>query len=94
VSACTLVEGSGVLYGIDVLNGSSVYNWDQSPDSDPLSIQDRRYALGSGIPSAAVPIFTPDGVPLLIGGSGGATILDLGIALPRTRTFWFDERGL
>jgi type IV pilus assembly protein PilY1 len=94
VSACTLVEGSGVLYGINVLNGASVFNWDQSPVSDPLSIQDRRYALGSGIPSAAVPIFTPDGVPLLIGGSGGATILDLGIALPRTRTFWFDERGL
>jgi type IV pilus assembly protein PilY1 len=94
VSACTLVEGSGVLYGINVLNGSSVYNWDQSPSTDPLSLADRRYTLGSGIPSSAVPIFTPDGIPLLVGGSGGATILDLGIVLPKSQTFWFDERGL
>ena len=93
-AACTLAEGGGVLYGINVLNGTAVFNWDQSPPSDPLSLADRKMTLGSGIPSAAVPIFQPDGISLLIGGSGGATVVDPGLALPRSRTFWFEERGL
>jgi hypothetical protein len=76
-----------------VLNGTAVFNWDQSPATDPLSIADRRMALGSGIPSAATPIFQPDGISLLIGGSSGATVVDPGLALPRARTFWFEEAG-
>jgi type IV pilus assembly protein PilY1 len=92
VAACTLVEGSGLLYGVNVLNGTSVFNWDQGPVTDPLSVADRRMQLGSGIPSAAVPIFLPKGISLLIGGSGGATVVDPGLALPRARTFWFEER--
>ncbi len=94
VAACTLAEGAGVLYGINVLNGTAVFNWDQSPSTDPLSIADRRMALGSGIPSSAVPIFQPGGISLLIGGSGGATVVDPGLTLPRARTFWFEETGL
>jgi type IV pilus assembly protein PilY1 len=94
VAACTLAEGAGVLYGINVLNGTAVFNWDQSPDTDPLSLADRRMALGSGIPSSAVPIFQPEGISLLIGGSGGATVVDPGLTLPRSRTFWFEETGL
>ena len=94
VAACTLAEGAGVLYGINVLNGTAVFNWDQSPDTDPLSLADRRMTLGSGIPSAAVPIFQPDGISLLVGGSGGATVVDPGLALPRSQTFWFEETGL
>jgi type IV pilus assembly protein PilY1 len=94
VSSCTLVEGSGLLYGVNVLNGTAVFNWDQGPVTDPLSVADRRMQLGSGIPSAAVPIFQPKGISLLIGGSGGATVVDPGLALPRSRTYWFEERGL
>ena len=94
VAACTLAEGAGVLYGINVLNGTAVFNWDQSPVTDPLSLADRRMALGSGIPSSAVPIFQPDGISLLVGGSGGATVVDPGLALPRSQTFWFEETGL
>ena len=94
VAACTLAEGAGVLYGINVLNGTPVFNWDQSPVSDPLSLADRRMSLGSGIPSSAVPIFQPGGISLLVGGSGGATVVDPGLALPRAQTFWFEERGL
>ena len=90
---CKLVEGSGFLYAINVLNGTAVINFDGSSDIDPLTIADRRLALGAGIPSSAIPIFNPDGIPLLIGGSGGATIVDLGITLPKERTFWFEESG-
>jgi type IV pilus assembly protein PilY1 len=94
VAACNLAEGAGLLYGVNVLNGTAVFNWDQSPVTDPLSVSDRSMALGSGIPSSAVPIFQPDGISLLIGGSGGATVVDPGLALPRSRTFWFEETGL
>jgi len=93
-SACQLLEGSGVLYAIDVLNGTAVFNFDGSLVTDPLSLGDRRLTLGAGIPSSAVPIFNPNGIPLLIGGSGGATVIDLGIKLPKERTFWFEETGL
>jgi type IV pilus assembly protein PilY1 len=93
IASCSLAEGAGLLYGINVLNGTAVFNWDQSPATDPLSIADRRMALGSGIPSAAVPIFQPNGISLLIGGSSGATVVDPGLALPRSRTFWFEEAG-
>jgi len=94
VAACKLAEGAGLLYGIDVLNGTAVFNWDQSPDTDPLSIADRRMTLGAGIPSSAVPIFQPDGISLLIGGSSGGTVVKPGLELPRSRTFWFQETGL
>jgi len=94
VAACTLAEGAGLLYGINVLNGTAVFNWDGSEDSEPLSIADRTMTLGSGIPSSAVPIFQPDGISLLVGGGGGATVIDPGLALPRARTFWFEETGL
>jgi type IV pilus assembly protein PilY1 len=93
VAACTLAEGAGVLYGINVLNGTAVFNWDQSPVSDPFTLADRRMSLGSGIPSSAVPIFQPGGISLLVGGSGGATVVDPGLALPRAQTYWFEERG-
>jgi type IV pilus assembly protein PilY1 len=94
VAACSLAEGGGLLYGINVLNGTAVFNWDQGPVTDPLSLADRRMTLGSGIPSSAVPIFQPDGISLLIGGSSGATVVDPGLALPRSRTYWFEEKGL
>jgi type IV pilus assembly protein PilY1 len=94
VAACSLAEGAGLLYGVNVLNGTAVFNWDESPDTDPLSVSDRTLALGSGIPSSAVPVFQPDGISLLIGSSGGATVVDPGLELPRIRTFWFEETGL
>ncbi len=94
VAACSLAEGGGQLYGINVLNGTAVFNWDQSPDTEPLSVSDRTLTLGSGIPSSAVPVFLPDGISLLIGSSGGATVVDPGLELPRVRTYWFEETGL
>jgi type IV pilus assembly protein PilY1 len=93
LASCSLAEGGGLLYGINVLNGTAVFNWDQSPVTDPLSFADRRMTLGSGIPSSAVPIFQPGGISLLIGGSSGATVVDPGLSLPRSRTYWFEEKG-
>jgi len=90
LAACAAQEGAGRLYGIDLLSAVSIFNWDESPDSDPLSVTDRTFSLGSGIPSSAGPIFLPDSVSLLIGG-GSITRIDPGITLPRQRTYWFEE---
>ncbi|NCF83711.1 MAG: hypothetical protein GWP74_19115, partial [Proteobacteria bacterium] len=90
--ACSLAEGLAALYGINVLDGSAVFNWDESPDTDPLSLADRRMILGDGIPSSAVPIFTPESISLVIGTSSGGKTIDPGVTLPRQRTYWFQQR--
>ncbi|GMQ76261.1 MAG: hypothetical protein BMS9Abin01_1531 [Gammaproteobacteria bacterium] len=94
LAACSLAEGEGAAYGINVLNGSAIFNWDESPDTDPLSVADRKLTLGAGIPSSAVPIFTQEEISLLIGTSSGTKTLKTGIKLPRQRTFWFEESNL
>ncbi len=88
---CSIQEGTGKLYAVDVLDGSAVMNWDGVGDDTNLTKSDRTYGLGSGIPSQAVPIFQPEGITLLIGGGGGATSVDPDIGLPRTRTYWGQE---
>jgi len=89
-TSCSLAEGSGLLYAINVLNGAAVYpNWD-GVDTN-LVKGDRTYTLGGGIPSSAVPIFQEEGITLLIGGGGGATTVNPNLALPRQRTYWGQE---
>jgi type IV pilus assembly protein PilY1 len=93
LASCSLQEGSGRLYGLNVLTGEPLKNWDESADDTVLTKPDRVYALGSGIPSQAVPIFQEEGITLLVGGGGGATAVDPGIQLPRVRTYWYQEEG-
>jgi type IV pilus assembly protein PilY1 len=88
---CSIQEGVGKLYAVDVLDGSAVQNWDGVGDDTNLTKSDRTYGLGSGIPSQAVPIFQPEGITLLIGGGGGATSVNPNIALPRVPTYWAQE---
>jgi type IV pilus assembly protein PilY1 len=92
-STCSIIEGVGRLYGINVLNGAPVQNFDGVGDDTNLTQSDRTFSLGSGIPSQAVPIFQAEGVTLLIGGGGGATAVDPDIGLPRFRTYWGEEEG-
>ena len=92
-STCAIVEGVGRLYGFNVLNGAAAYNWDETGDDTVTTKSDRTYALESGIPSSAVPIFQEKGITLLIGGGGGATTVDPNIALPRVRTYWTAQGG-
>ncbi len=87
---CAIAEGKGNLYGVNALNGAAIFNW-ASPDGTTKTTHDRVKALGGGIPSAAVPVFLPEAVSLLIGGGGGATTVDPNIALPRQRTYWFEQ---
>ena len=90
-SSCALAEGSGRLFGVDVLTGGVVFNYDDADGTDERTISDKIYTLGAGIPSSAVPIFQEEGITLLIGGGGGATVVDPDIELPRGRTYWYQQ---
>jgi type IV pilus assembly protein PilY1 len=92
-ATCSIIEGVGRLYGLDVLTGAAAQNWDGVGDDTNLTKSDRTMTLGSGIPSQAVPIFQKEGITLLIGGGGGATSVDPDIGLPRFRTYWNEEEG-
>ena len=87
-TSCSLADGAGLLYAINVLNGAAVFNWDGVGSAVSLAASDRTYTLGGGIPSGAVPIFQAEGITLLVGGGGGATTIDPNLALPRARTYW------
>ena len=89
---CQASQGSGRLYGIDAINASALFeDWLAGGDDTKLETGDRTFALGGGIPSSAVPIFQKQGVTLLIGTGGGARSVDPDIALPRVRTYWYEE---
>ena len=87
-SSCSLAEGSGVLYGVNVLTGGVVFNFDEAED---LSLSDKTFALGAGIPSSAVPLFQEGGITFLIGGGGGASTFDPNLALQGGRTYWYEQ---
>jgi type IV pilus assembly protein PilY1 len=87
-AGCSLAEGAGLLYAINLLNGAAVFNWDAVGSVESLAASDRTYTLGAGIPSGAAPIFQSEGITLLVGGGGGATTIDPNLTLPRTRTYW------
>ncbi len=90
-STCALAEGSGLLYGVNVLTGGVALNWDDADGTENLTLSDKTYTLGAGIPSSAVPIFQEEGVTLLVGGGGGATTVDPNIDLPRGRSYWYQQ---
>ncbi|MDF1819076.1 MAG: PilC/PilY family type IV pilus protein [Immundisolibacteraceae bacterium] len=90
---CLAIEGSGRLYGINAITAAAEFeDWLEGGDDNDFETGDRTYALGGGIPSSAVPIFQEQGVTLLIGTGGGAESVDPDIALPRVRTYWYQEQ--
>ncbi|MCZ6544021.1 MAG: PilC/PilY family type IV pilus protein, partial [Planctomycetota bacterium] len=89
---CEAQEGGGRLYAVDVLNAKAVINFDGIGDDSNLSVGDRTYTLGGGIPSGAGPIFQEEGITLLIGTSAGGESVDPELGLPRVRTYWGQEQ--
>lgn len=85
---CSASEGSGNAFNFNILSGNAALDWDGDGDID---LDDREYELGSGIPSEAVPIFTKEGVTVLVGTGGGAENLGKVSGLPRYRTYWYEE---
>lgn len=85
---CSAAEGSGVAHQFNILNAAAALDWDGDGAITPA---DRSTALGAGIPSGAVPIFTEEGVTVLVGTGGGAENLGKASGLPRYRTYWAEE---
>ncbi len=91
--ACDAREGSSRVFALDIVSaGSSSIDWD-GDDVTQHDADDVVQELGAGIPSEAVPIFTPEGVTLLIGTGGGAQNLGKISDLPRFRTYWYKEES-
>jgi type IV pilus assembly protein PilY1 len=85
---CASGVGNAFAYNFDILSADAALDWDGDGDIDS---SDRSLALGSGIPSGVVPIFTREGVVGIVGIEGGAAQLGVLAGLPRFRTYWYEE---
>jgi type IV pilus assembly protein PilY1 len=88
---CSANVGSGAAFNFDILTTQAVKDWDEDGTLEGNNNDDRRKALGGGIPSDVVPIFTKEGVVGIVGIEGGAAQLGTLTGLPRYRTYWYDE---
>lgn len=86
---CIPAEGSGRAYNFNILSTKAAIDWDG--DGTIEDTADRIADLGSGIPSEGVPIFTKEGVTVLVGTGGGAENLGKVSELPRIDTYWYEE---
>ncbi len=80
--------GDAAAYNLDILSANAGLDWDGDGN---ITIADRKLALGGGIPSDVVPIFTEEGVVGIVGIEGGASQLGVLAGLPRYRTYWYEE---
>ncbi|MDA0822196.1 MAG: PilC/PilY family type IV pilus protein [Proteobacteria bacterium] len=86
---CTAAEGRGRAYNFNILSTRAALDWDE--DGTIEDVADRSEDLGTGIPSEGVPIFTKEGVTVLVGTGGGAANLGTVSGLPRIDTYWYEE---
>lgn len=89
---CDAAEGSGRAFNLNIVAATPSLDWD-GDDNTTNDAGDLFQDLGAGIPSEAVPIFTEEGVTLLVGTGGGAENLGQVADLPRFRTYWYQEEG-
>ena len=87
---CSANIGSGRAYDINFLTTKAALDWDENGTLEPVA--DRSKALGGGIPSDVVPVFTKEGVVGIVGVEGGASQLGALTGLPRYRTYWYEEK--
>ena len=85
---CLASVGNANAYNFNILSAAAALDWDGDGNID---LGDRKLALGSGIPSGVVPIFTREGVVGIVGIEGGAAQLGVLSGLPRYRTYWYEE---
>ncbi|MEQ8428081.1 MAG: PilC/PilY family type IV pilus protein [Gammaproteobacteria bacterium] len=88
VDACAANIGGGFAYNFDILSTKATLDWNTTGLDE---VADRKQALGGGIPSDVVPIFTKEGIVGIVGVEGGATQLGTLAGLPRFRTYWYEE---
>ncbi|MGR8950253.1 MAG: pilus assembly protein [Gammaproteobacteria bacterium] len=86
---CTAAEGTGRAYNFNILSTKAAIDWDE--DGTVEDREDVVADLEAGIPSEGVPIFTKEGVTVLVGTGGGAENLGKVSELPRIDTYWYEE---
>ncbi len=86
---CSANVGTGVAYNLNILNSKAFLDWDT--DGTVEDFDDRELALGGGIPSEVVPVFTKEGVVGIVGVEGGAARVGKLAGVPRVRTYWYEE---
>lgn len=86
---CSINIGGGKAYNIDILTTKAAIDWDE--DGTLEAQQDRSKSLGAGIPSSVLPLFTDEGVVGIVGIEGGAVTIGTLAALPRARTYWYQD---
>ena len=84
----SISAGMASVYNFNILSAEAALDWD---GDGQLGNSDRVQSLGTGIPSAAIPVFTTEGVTLMVGSSGGATNLGKVSDLPKFNTYWYEE---
>ena len=87
--SCSAAEGSGVAHNFNLLTAAATQNWDGDGAIDPVN--NRSSALGGGIPSSVIPIFTEGGVTLSVGTGQGPKNLGSISSVPRARSYWTED---
>jgi type IV pilus assembly protein PilY1 len=85
---CEGTLGGATAYNFNILSANAFLNWDIT--NTDINIADRKLALGGGIPSDVVPVFTKEGVVGIVGIEGGASQLGVLSGLPRFRTYYYE----
>jgi type IV pilus assembly protein PilY1 len=85
---CDPNEGLGRFYGLNYLNATAAYDFDQDGN---YTTADRAYTVGGGIPSDPVIVIREGGTTGLVGTSGGAAKPPIDGKLPRFKTFWYQK---
>jgi type IV pilus assembly protein PilY1 len=85
---CEGTLGGATAYNFNILSANAFLNWDTTNTN--INITDRKLALGGGIPSDVVPVFTKEGVVGIVGIEGGASQLGVLSGLPRFRTYYYE----
>jgi type IV pilus assembly protein PilY1 len=87
-ATCDPNEGLGRFYGLNYLNATAAYDFDQDGN---YTTADRAYTVGGGIPSDPVIVIREGGTTGLVGTSGGAAKPPIDGKLPRFKTYWRQE---
>ncbi len=88
--SCTSAQiGSGRAYNLNVLTTSASLDWDADGNLNPVA--DRRRALGGGIPSNIIPVFTKEGVIGIVNYDNSSEAIGKFAELPRFKTYWYNE---
>jgi type IV pilus assembly protein PilY1 len=88
VITCAASEGLAKLYTLGLYAGTAIVD---TNNDGQVTTADRVQNLGGGIPSELITVIREGGTSALVGTSGGAATPKISGALPRFKTYWYEE---